>query len=751
MVPRRIDSDEDLSYYNEKAVADNYIGGGPIRLIDSPEKSISCFHSIKSFFQFRLQDTKDRKYEKLVDIFDTPDVSDSEANDTDFIEEKRSICSTFSADHVLSSTPTTKLNVTTDSFDSSSRLTQLRKLMKYYKIGVYIIPSEDEHQSEYTSPKDQRREFISGFTGSAGIAVVSLDEAALSTDGRYFLQAARQLDDNWDLLKQGVKGEPTWQEWAINRASCIKDSSFRSVAIDSRLISHGEGLNLKEKCFALNVEFTPLMNNLVDKVMKHESFVPKKPDDDHVFIHELRYSGEHALSKIKRVRDFMREHESFALVVSQLEEVAWLLNLRGNDISFNPVFFAYCIVQLDRIDLYFDKSKVRSFEVSNYLLSIPGLHTHSYNTFWNDLPSLQPATFFKEYTNVYVSNNASYALFTEIPSTYTIQSRSIITEFKGIKNTTEIRGNKLAQLKDSIALIRFFAWLEEKLIVKGHKVDELQAASKAEYFRSLFPNYKGLSFATIAATGPNASVVHYEPTAEEFSVIDPNAVFLLDSGAQFLEGTTDITRTVHFSQPTADEIRAYSLVLKGHLNVAMLIFQRGTSSYYIDSLARKPLAEHGLSYSHGTGHGIDTFICVHSGPCGLSPSKASYNYKPLEPGNFISDEPGYYQDNEFGIRIESDIMVVSKDKPSEGETDAESRNGSGSKAGLMEEEEWLGFEYFTLVPFCLNLIDKSILDDDQVEWVNSFHARVRHTVLPYLQQIKDDRAIAWLIKETQAL
>ncbi|ODV88098.1 hypothetical protein CANARDRAFT_20819 [[Candida] arabinofermentans NRRL YB-2248] len=698
MAPRAFDFNAGDLSSDESLSNDNALDGGKIRLVTSQEKSTSCFDTLKSLFQSKT-DSNDTSSLTSID-------SDSEL---DFVHEKFNPISTDSTQ-----------------FDSSSRLSNLRSLMIKYKVDCYIIPSEDEHQSEYTAAKDQRREFISGFTGSAGVAIVTLNEAALSTDGRYFLQASKQLDNNWTLLKQGVKGYPTWQEWCLQKTNVSK---YKTICLDPRLIGFKTGIYFKEKCFELNLNFQPLMTNLVDRTMILENYKPKLPINNDIFIHDLKFAGEKTQDKIKRLRSFLKEKSAFAYVVSQLEEIAWLFNLRGNDIPYNPVFFSYAIITLDSISLFLDKSKL-NLQVETYLNdNLTNLKIFRYSQFWDELPAISnPSS-----KTIYLSNYPNYALYLNVPGTLEVKNRSIITEFKGIKNQIEIKGHKFAQLKDSIALIRTFAWLDSHLsltttVQETTTIDEIKAGKKAEYFRSLMPEYNGLSFETISSSGSNSSIIHYAPTTDDFSIIDPKKIYLCDSGAQYLDGTTDITRTIHFQKPSLNEIEKYTLVLKGHLNVAMLNFKYGTPSSYIDSLARKPLRDAGnWNYNHGTGHGIDTFICVHSGPCGLSPIETSYNYKPLEPGNLISDEPGYYLDNEFGIRIESDLLVIKGDD------------------GLLK------FDYLTLVPFCRKLIDLTLLESEQIEWINKFNEKIRLLVLPYLVKVGDERAIKWLVKETEVL
>lgn len=589
--------------------------------------------------------------------------------------------------------------------------------MRENNISAYIIPSEDEHQSEYTALKDQRREYISGFSGSSGIAVVTLHSAALSTDSRYFLQAEKQLDENWILLKQGVCGYPSWIDWLVDECVYGMDQldEVGSVGVDPRLITWKLGNELVSKCHDNNITFVnDLDHNLIDLIRGKQEANKGK-----LYKYELKYAGLHTTKKIEKLRSQMAEHGYFVYVSSMLDSIAWLLNLRGNDISFNPVFFAYLVITMDSVVLYVDKVKMNS-EISAYLSELQ-IRTKPYTSIWDELPAL------KGDGCICLEKNASYSIFINVPQVYEIVFRSIITELKGVKNEIEVANIQESQKIDSLAIVRFLSWFN--LNKCNTSLNELDLVDKLYEFRRKSEHFRGLSFATIIASGANASIVHYEPTEDSFSLVKHNDVLLIDSGGQYFQGTTDITRTIYVNngKPPSKELkRAYTLVLKGHLNVAMLKFHKGKSSYEIDRLAREPLLKYGMNYGHGTGHGIDNFICVHAGPCGLSPSATSYNYKPLEKGNFISDEPGYYKDGHFGIRIESDILVN-------------------------EEQDMLKFEYFTLVPFCRELIETKYLSNAQVDWINAYHKRIYTELSTQLENVKDFGALDWLADETKAL
>lgn len=589
--------------------------------------------------------------------------------------------------------------------------------MRENNISAYIIPSEDEHQSEYTALKDQRREYISGFSGTSGIAVVTLHSAALSTDSRYFLQAEKQLDENWILLKQGVCGYPSWIDWLVDECVYGMDQldEVGSVGVDPRLITWKLGNELVSKCHDNNITFVnDLDHNLIDLIRGKQEANKGK-----LYKYELKYAGLHTTKKIEKLRSQMAEHGYFVYVSSMLDSIAWLLNLRGNDISFNPVFFAYLVITMDSVVLYVDKVKMNS-EISAYLSELQ-IRTKPYTSIWDELPAL------KGDGCICLEKNASYSIFINVPQVYEIVFRSIITELKGVKNEIEVANIQESQKIDSLAIVRFLSWFN--LNKCNTSLNELDLVDKLYEFRRKSEHFRGLSFATIIASGANASIVHYEPTEDSFSLVKHNDVLLIDSGGQYFQGTTDITRTIYVNngKPPSKELkRAYTLVLKGHLNVAMLKFHKGKSSYEIDRLAREPLLKYGMNYGHGTGHGIDNFICVHAGPCGLSPSATSYNYKPLEKGNFISDEPGYYKDGHFGIRIESDILVN-------------------------EEQDMLKFEYFTLVPFCRELIETKYLSNAQVDWINAYHKRIYTELSTQLENVKDFGALDWLADETKAL
>lgn len=631
---------------------------------------------------------------------------------------------------------------------AAAKLTKLRLQMKRHGITVYLVPSEDEHQSEYTSLADKRREFLCEFTGSAGICVVSLTDpetlsgnAALSTDGRYFLQAENELDPSlWSLLKQGAKGFPTWQQFAIREA---KKSTFSNViSCDPRLLSLLAGEAFEAAQSSGGFVFKPFIgSNLVDDVWGSEK--PQRSLDP-VYELALEYSGATAQSKIERVRAKLRETNRTHLVVTALDDIGWLFNLRADtDIPFSPFFYAYCVVDLNEVTLYGEKSKFE--KVLPGLCKIRGFSLKDYGLFYQDLAQLQTTVKEPNLSIVLPDKDAcNYALKDSIPDSVakrTIYHSSVILVMKLFKNATELRNARIAQSKDALAFIIHAAWLENQLVHRKVELTEYQAAQKIYAIRQDLPNFKGLSYETISSTGPNAAIIHYEPTETECSVIDPATPYLLDSGAHYLEGTTDITRTYMFSaEGVTDRYRKfYTLVLKGHLAVAVAKFAAGSTrtGLILDAYARQPLWNEGLDFNHGTGHGVGSFGNVHEGPLYILTTAGGSSEKDyFRKGAIVTDEPGFYVDGECGFRIESELEVCEC-----GWDFGKTRSGG----------KYLEFNYLTKVPFCNKLIDPRYLTPLEITWINDYHRNIRAEYGPKLLEMGELRAFAWLAKETAAI
>ncbi|PFH55096.1 hypothetical protein XA68_10753 [Ophiocordyceps unilateralis] len=584
--------------------------------------------------------------------------------------------------------------------------------------------------SEYIADCDARREFLTGFTGSAGWAIVTRNEAALATDGRYFNQAYHELDDNWTLLKQGLQDVPTWQEWAAEQSA-----GGKVVAVDPELITGLVAKKLSEQIRkAGGAELLSLNENLIDIIWAAHR--PPRPCRM-VTVLPDEFAGKSVRNKITELRHELAKKNCSGFFISMLDEVAWLFNLRGSDIPYNPVFFSYAIITQHTAALYVDESRLS--ETAKTHLSANDVRVKLYETFLPDARRISSEMLERTFSSdgfapasqtFLMSNKGSWALQRALGGDGAVdETRSPIGDAKAMKNETEIRGMRECHIRDGAALIEFFAWLEDQLVAKKATLDEVQAAKKLEDLRSRHQNFVGLSFPTISSTGPNAAVIHYSPEQGRCALIDPQSVYLCDSGAQFLDGTTDTTRTLHFGTPSLAERKAYTLVLKGVIALETAVFPKGTTGFALDCLARQFLWREGLDYRHGTGHGVGSFLNVHEGPIGIG-TRVQYAEVPLAPGNVLSNEPGYYDDGRFGIRIEN-IMVVREVKTKH----------------CFGEKPFLGFEHVTMVPYCQNLIDRSLLTEKEKQWLNLYNLEVRDKTREFFKD--DPLTLAWLNRETQ--
>jgi Xaa-Pro aminopeptidase len=450
-----------------------------------------------------------------------------------------------------------------------------------------VVPSEDSHSSEYIAPCDARREYITGFTGSAGCAVITQEKAALATDGRYFNQATKQLDGNWLLLKQGLQDVPTWQEWSADQSE-----GGKIVGVDPTVISAPEARKLSDKIKKRGgQDLMAIEDNLVDEIWG--SGRPPKPSEP-VKVLAQQFAGKDVKTKLEDLRKELEKKKSSGFIVSMLDEIAWLFNLRGNDIPYNPVFFSYATITSSTATLYVDSSKLSS-ECENYLAE-NNIYVRPYERIFEDSQVLgqslevpsgdgSPEAKVKKFL---VSTKTSWALKRALGGESKVEElRSPIGDAKAVKNETELEGMRACHIRDGAALIEYFAWLQHQLTVEKAVIDEVTAADKLQELRSKQKHFVGLSFDTISSTGANAAVIHYMPERGNCSVIDPNAVYLCDSGAQYFDGTTDTTRTLHFGQPTEMERKAYTLVLKGNIALDVAVFPKGTTGFALDTLARQ--------------------------------------------------------------------------------------------------------------------------------------------------------------------
>ncbi|KAI8968798.1 Creatinase/aminopeptidase [Trametes punicea] len=647
--------------------------------------------------------------------------------------------------------------------DTSQRLHALRELMgkPEYNVQAVVVPTEDQRKyfSEYIAQCDERRAFISGFTGSAGTAVVTPQDAYLFTDGRYFLQASKQLDQfvanqdvlsnlpcayctnrNWTLMKQGLPDVPTWQDFLSKNL----DKDIR-IGVDPSLISASDADSIQKALEPKGSKLVSLPQNLVDLVWPDR---PPRPANK-VFPLDVKHAGQHHAEKLKQVREELKKKDAQAVVVNMLDEVAWLFNLRGSDIDYNPVFFAYALVDQDKARLFVNESQLDS-SVHEHLGS--EVETHPYDTFFSYLTNLGAELdahkdSIANEQKVLVSDKASLAVAEAIGKDHIIVARSPVTDLKAVKNEVEIEGFRQSHIRDGAALVRYFAWLEEQLNA-GKELSESQVADQLEKYRLELDLFMGLSFSTISATGPNGgterliglgfsaqfdctAIIHYDPDPNDCAIVRKDQIYLCDSGGQYLDGTTDVTRTFHFGTPTGEEKRAFTRVLQGHIAIDTAVFPNGTTGYILDPFARRPLWEDGLDYRHGTGHGVGHFLNVHEGPHGIG-VRIAYNNTALKPGMTVSNEPGYYADGRFGIRIENVVIV----------REAQTPHNFGDKG-------YLRFEHVTMCPMGKNLVEVSLLSEKERGWLNAYHAEVLEKVSPLVE--KDERALRWLQRECSPL
>ncbi|XP_064545316.1 xaa-Pro aminopeptidase ApepP [Drosophila montana] len=607
---------------------------------------------------------------------------------------------------------------------TTQKLSKLRELMQCANapevagISAYVVPSDDAHQSEYQCAHDERRAFISGFTGSAGTAVITQDKALLWTDGRYYQQADKQLDANWELVKDGLATTPSIGTW-LGKNLPIGSA----VGVDPRLFSFRAAKTIEKDLSAANCNLVGIEQNLIDQVWGADQ--PPRPSNNLITLN-LSFAGEAIAKKWERTRDQMKQHNTNALVVSALDEIAWFLNMRGSDIAYNPVFFAFMIVTHDEIALYIDTSKLPDNFEAHLCENNVKILIHPYESIGDGVRQIAAETNGK----IWISPTSSLYLNCLVPKSARHQDITPIAIFKAIKNDKEIEGFAKSHIRDGVALCQYFAWLESA-VARGENVDEMSGADKLESFRKTKDNYMGLSFTTISSSGPNGSVIHYHPAKETNRPINDKEIYLCDSGAQYLDGTTDVTRTFHFGNPTDFQKEAYTRVLKGQLTFGSTVFPTKTKGQVLDVLARKALWDVGLDYGHGTGHGIGHFLNVHEGPMGVG-----FRPMPDDPGlqqnMFISNEPGFYKDGEFGIRIEDIVQIV----PAEGKHNFANRGA-------------LTFKTITMCPKQTKMVIKELLTKDEIKLLNDYHKLVWETLSPLLSE--DSFTLAWLKKETNPI
>lgn len=603
------------------------------------------------------------------------------------------------------------------------RLASLRKIMRREKLCAVIIPSTDPHNGEYVPEHWEGRKWISGFSGSAGTAVVTLHSAALWTDSRYFIQAEEELrDTGFLLMRQKMPGTPDIPEWISQEV--FKDSTrpadgSTEVCIDGTVCSAAavEGLVADLRShggLTLRTNLDPLA-----EIWQGRPSLPTAP----IEIHPLEFAGERAADKLARIRKSLRARHADGMLVAALDDIAWTLNIRSRDVHCTPVAVAYLLIATDRATLFTMKEKV-SAETEAYLKG-EGVDIDDYGNVAKGLKR------YPEYNILADKDEVNHTLYRGIKCRI-VDAASPIPEMKAVKSEAEIKGFRNAMLRDGVAMVRFLRWLKEN--IGKLPMTELSVSDRLQSLRAEQKLFRDVSFDTIAGYGAHGAIVHYEPTAETDIPLQPRGFLLLDSGAQYQDGTTDITRTIPLGPLTEEERLVYTLVLKGHIALEMLKFPDGASGTQLDAVARKDLWRYGYNYLHGTGHGVGSYLSVHEGPHQI---RMEYRPAPLHAGMTVTDEPGVYLEGKFGVRIENTLLTRRYTTPLQ-----EAGRGHESPTA-----EYLEFESLTLCPIDREPIITDMLTAEERGWLNDYHRRVYESLSPYLTSEEK----AWLEKECQAI
>ena len=580
------------------------------------------------------------------------------------------------------------------------RIEDLREVMRRESIDAFIFPSTDPHNGEYVPAHWEGRKWLTGFDGSAGTAVVTMNDAALWTDSRYFIAAEQQLQGTpFRLMKERVEGTPTITKWLGMKLATVASPT---VGVDGMVNSADSVEHLihelrAEGGITVRTNYDPLAVIWADR--------PPVPQDK-VSVHPLEYAGEACRDKLRRIRERLKELHACGMLVSALDDIAWSLNLRGTDVHCTPVFVAYLLIEPERATLFIDKEKLTS-EVEAYLRG-EGVATAGYDDVGRALAA------YGEYNILMDAAETNYTLY-NMPRCLKAAAASPIPAMKAVKNDVEMQGFRNAMTRDGVAMAKFLRWLRPAVEAGGQT--EMSVSAKLEQLRAEQPLYRGLSFDTIAAYQEHGAIVHYEPTPETDAPLRPEGLLLLDSGAQYLDGTTDITRTIALGPLSDEQRRVYTLVLKAHIALELCRFPRGASGTQIDAIARACLWRYGFNFLHGTGHGVGSYLSVHEGPHQI---RMEYKPAPLVEGMTVTDEPGLYLPSQFGVRTENTLLIVPG-----GETDF---------------GRFLQFESLTLCPIDTAPVIRAMLTDEETAWLNAYHKAVYDRLSPHL----DDDTRAWL-------
>ena len=587
----------------------------------------------------------------------------------------------------------------------NERVGRLRSWMEENGFTAFVFPSSDPHNSEYVADHWKSREWISGFSGSAGTAVVTLEHAALWTDSRYFIAAEKELNGTgFQLMKLRVEGTPSVSEWLASELSTYEKAV---VGLDGNVNSFAEVAAMEQELatkgnITVRTDADPMAELWTDR--------PVIPDNM-VSLHPLEYSGESTSSKVSRVRKQLLDCGADGLLVTALDEIAWVLNLRGSDVHCNPVFVSYLLISPENITLYINNVKLPD-DVKAYLMS-EHIDVQAYESVVEGLRLYVGKSLLVD------MSSTNYSLATAVSFEKVCSGVSPIASMKAVKNKVEQDGFRAAMLRDGVAVVKFLAWLKSAVEAGGQT--EISLDDRLTALRAEQPKFKGISFDTIVGYEAHGAIVHYEATPETDIPVQPHGLVLIDSGAQYLDGTTDITRTIALGELSEEQRRVYTLVLKGHIQLDRCRFPAGACGSQIDALARAPMWREGYNYMHGTGHGVGSYLNVHEGPHQI---RMEWRPAPLQAGMTVTNEPGIYLEGKFGVRIENTLLIVPAESTAFG--------------------DFLKFETLTLAPIDTAPIVLEMLSTEEREWLNNYHRRVYESLSPYLEGNEKE----WLRKAT---
>lgn len=590
------------------------------------------------------------------------------------------------------------------------RIAKLREQMKERGMDVYIVPTADFHQSEYVGEHFKGRKFMTGFSGSAGTAVFTMTEARLWVDGRYFIQAAAQIEGtSIEMMKMGKPGVPTIDEYL---KEAIPENG--TLGFDGRVVAMGNGRRYEEIVAEKNGKIV-YAYDLVGEIWEDRPELSKEP----VFTLEEKYTGESTASKLKRIREKMTENGATVHVLTTLDDICWTLNIRGNDIEFFPLVLSYAVITMDQMHLYIDESKLDEEIKASFAKD--GIVLHPYNDIYEDIKA-----YGAEETFLIDPIRLNYALYSNIcKDAKKVEAQNPEELFKGIKNKVEIENIRKAQIKDSVAHVRFMKWLKEH--VGKETITEMSASDKLDEFRAEMGNFIRPSFEPISSYGEHAALCHYTSSPETNVELKEGSVFLTDTGAGFWEGSTDITRTYALGEIPEIMKEHFTLIVMCNLGLASARFVKGCSGSNLDPFARKPLWDRGLDFNHGTGHGVGYLLNIHEGPLNIGWGSRGSNIVPLQEGMIFTDEPGIYIEGSHGVRLENELLV---------------REGEKNEYG-----QFMYLEPLTFIPFDLDAVKVEMLSEEYKKLLNEYHAAVYENVAPYL----NDEEKAWLKNYTRAI